>query len=91
MPDITIERNVSPIKLETLAVELWPIWSKEESTFDWHYEQNETCYILEGEATITPENGATVSVSEGDLVNFSKGLSCQWNITSAISKHYMLK
>ena len=91
MHEITVERNVTPIKLETLAVDLWPVWTKEVSTFDWHYEQNETCYILEGEATITPKNGTAVSVAEGDLVNFSQGLSCQWDITVAITKHYLLK
>jgi uncharacterized cupin superfamily protein len=91
MSAITIEQNVTPIKLDTLAVDRWPIWSKEVSAFDWHYDQNETCYILEGEATITPESGDPVSIAEGDLVSFSQGLSCHWNITSPIKKHYLLK
>ena len=95
MSSITIEQNVTPIKLDTLAVDRWPIWSKEISSFDWQYEQFETCYILEGEATITiqggAENGESVTISEGDLVSFSKGLSCQWDITVPIIKHYHLK
>jgi len=88
---ITIEQNVTPIKLDTLAVDSWPIWSKEISIFDWHYDQNETCYILEGEAIITPENGEAVTIAEGDLVSFSQGLDCQWNITADIKKHFLLK
>lgn len=91
MSDITIEQNVSPMKLDTLAVDSWPIWSKEVSKFDWHYDQNEVCYILEGEAIVTTSNGESVTIGEGDLVNFSKGLSCQWEITSPIRKHYNLK
>ncbi|MFV2056848.1 MAG: cupin domain-containing protein [Thiohalomonadales bacterium] len=99
MSGITIEKNVTPIKLDTLAIDRWPIWSKEVSTFDWLYEQNETCYILEGEAIITIRHEAndksgsreSVTITEGDLVSFSQGLSCQWRITSPIKKHYNLK
>lgn len=91
MSDITVEHNVAPMKLDTLAVDRWPIWEKEISQFDWHYDQNEMCYILEGEATITLADGNPITITEGDLVSFQKGLSCRWDITSAIKKHYNLK
>jgi hypothetical protein len=92
MSEITIEHNVSPAKLDTLAVDRWPIWEKEESTFDWSYDQEEMCYILEGEATITPHGGGeAVTIQRGDLVSFPAGLSCTWQITEAIEKHYIFK
>ena len=91
MNDISIEHNVSPIKLDTLAVDRWPIWSKEVSTFDWSYDQAETCYILEGEAIVTPNDGDPVTITEGDLVTFPKGMSCKWQIKADIRKHYMFK
>jgi len=91
MSDITIEHNVTPVKLDTLAVDSWPIWSKEISAFDWHYDQAETCYILEGFAIITPPHGEAVEIGEGDLVTFAKGLSCHWDIREPIKKHYMFK
>lgn len=92
MSDITIEHNVSPAKLDAMSVDSWPTWSKEESTFDWTYDTEEVCYILEGEATITPNGGGeAVMIQRGDLVRFPAGLSCVWHITEAIEKHYLFK
>jgi len=72
---------------ELTAVKSWPIWTKEPSTFDWHYDETETCYILEGEATVEG-GGEKVSFGAGDVVVFPAGLSCVWKITKAIKKHY---
>ncbi len=91
MTDITVEHNVSPAKLDQMEVESWPTWEKEISTFDWHYEQNEVCYILEGKAIVTPNGGDAVEINEGDLVTFAKGLACTWDIKEAVRKHYWLK
>ena len=30
----------------------WPIWTSKPDHFDWKYEKEEHCYIVEGEATI---------------------------------------
>jgi len=91
MSDITVEHNASPAKLDQMEVESWPIWEKEISTFDWSYEQNEVCYILEGEAVVTPKGGEPVEINEGDLVTFAKGLSCTWEVKVPVRKHYWLK
>ena len=92
MSGITVEHHVSPAKLDTLAVDAWPIWQKEVSTFDWHYDQDEICYLLEGEAIITPADGGdAVTIQRGDLVHFPAGLACTWQITEAIEKHYTFK
>lgn len=88
MNQIHIEHNPSPAKLEVIGVYDWPIWNKEESTFPWTYEEKETCYILEGEAVVTPDGGEPVTITESDLVNFPAGMSCTWEIRSPISKHY---
>lgn len=88
---ISVERNVPPAKLEVLWVEHWPTWSKEESEFEWTYEEKEMCYILSGEATVTPHGeGEAVTFKRGDLIIFPKGMSCTWKITKAINKHYKL-
>jgi len=86
---INIEHNPSPAKLDVMFVFDWAIWGKEVSEFPWTYDSNETCYILEGEATITPDGGESVLVTAGDLVTFPKGMSCTWKITKAIKKHYL--
>lgn len=88
MSGITIEHNVSPAKLDTMSVDRWPTWSKEESTFDWSYDQEEICYILEGKAIVTPNEGEPVIIERGDLVRFPAGLNCTWQIVEAIEKHY---
>jgi len=85
---ITIEHNVTPAKLDVLYVDDWPVWNKEESEFDWEYDKTETCYIIEGEAIVTPENGEAVTITAGDMVTFPKGMKCVWKITEAIEKHY---
>jgi uncharacterized cupin superfamily protein len=74
-------------KLEELKVKSWPIWTKEPSTFDWTYDNRETCYLLEGEVTVKTAEGET-SFGKGDLVTFPKGLQCVWCVKGAVRKHY---
>lgn len=75
-------------KLVELDVKSWPVWEKEESEFPWYYDEAEICYILEGDVSVTPENGDPVSFGKGDLVTFAEGLRCTWVINKAIRKHY---
>ena len=88
MDSILIEHNVSPAKLDVLYIEDWPIWKKEVSEFEWEYDKSETCYIIEGEAIVTPIGQEPVTITEGDIVTFPKGMKCTWKITEAIEKHY---
>lgn len=88
MDPILVEHNPSPMKLDVIGVYDWPIWNKEPSTFPWTYDQKETCYLLEGEAVVTPTGGEPVTIIEGDLVMFPAGMSCTWEIRHAVSKHY---
>ena len=88
MDSILIEHNVSPAKLDVLYIEDWPIWEKEVSEFEWEYDKSETCYIIEGEAIVTPVGQEPVTITEGDMVTFPKGMKCTWKITEAIEKHY---
>ena len=74
-------------KLDELQVESWPIWECEPSTFDWHYDQQEICYILAGEIKVrTAEE--EVSFGPGDFVTFPKGLDCTWTVSKPVRKHY---
>lgn len=65
-----------------------PIWEKEPSEFPWHYDERETCLILEGEVTVEG-GGQTVRFGPGDLVIFPQGLDCTWKIRRAVRKHYV--
>lgn len=85
---ITVEHQPSPERLEALGVANWSIWTKEASEFPWTYDMQEICYILAGEVTVTPDHGEAVNLGKGDLVTFPAGMSCTWNITKDIRKHY---
>ena len=71
-----------------LGIRNWPIWTCEASSFDWTYEDKETCFLLEGEVTVTPERGQPVKFSAGDLVTFPAGMNCRWEVHQAVRKHY---
>jgi uncharacterized cupin superfamily protein len=85
---IQIEHAPSTERLKSLGVSNWPVWEKEVSEFPWTYDARETCYLLEGEVEVTPDNGETVRFGAGDLVIFPAGMQCRWNITKAVRKHY---
>ena len=74
--------------LKSKDVSSWPIWEKEVSRFDWHYDSTEECYLLEGEVVVETEDGESVEFGKGDLVTFPKGLSCVWDIKQPVKKHY---
>lgn len=83
---IVIERPQAEA-LTSMKVATWPIWTKEPSTFEWHYDEPETCYFLEGDVTVTSA-GEEVVLRPGDLVRFPQGLHCTWHIRQAVRKHY---
>jgi uncharacterized cupin superfamily protein len=88
MSEIKIVRNPTPEQLSELGVKTWSIWTKEASEFPWTYEEEETCYFLEGDVVVTPEGGEPVEVGQGDLVTFPRGMSCTWQVRGAVRKHY---
>jgi len=87
MAKIIVEKPAEE-KLKDMKVKTWPIWKKEISTFDWFYDEKETCYLLEGKATVQGKDGQSVSFGRGDLVTFPKGLACVWQIHEPVKKHY---
>ena len=72
------------------GIKNWPIWECEPSNFSWNYNEKEICLIIEGEANIKTEEGVSYLIKSGDLVEFPKGLSCEWQIIKSIKKHFRL-
>ncbi len=83
-----IVEKPSEDKLNSMNVRLWPVWEKEISEFEWKYDEKETCYILEGDVVVTPEDEMPVRFGKGDLVIFPEGMICKWKINKAVRKHY---
>jgi len=85
---ILVTHNPGFDQLEQLGVQTWPIWSCGISRFPWTYDEQETCLLLEGDVTVTPDGGEPVRFGAGDLVVFEAGLSCTWDVHAPVRKHY---
>ena len=83
---IIIEK-LSENVIEEKGIRSWPIWEKEVSRFDWHYDQIEECLLLEGKVVVETDEGK-VEFEKGDFVTFPRGLSCIWDIKEDVKKHY---
>jgi uncharacterized cupin superfamily protein len=88
MSQITVEKNPGEERLQKIGVRGWPIWTKEASEFPWSYDEQETCYFLEGDVEVTPDGGTPVQMGRGDLATFPQGMSCTWKIRKDVRKHY---
>ncbi len=69
------------------SIPSWPIWEKEISRFDWFYNSDEECQILECEVTVETTDG-NFTIKAGDFVTFKMGLKCVWDVKKPIKKHY---
>ncbi|MDD5194605.1 MAG: cupin domain-containing protein [Candidatus Omnitrophica bacterium] len=85
--EIKVEK-IDKTQLEKLGIFRWPIWEKEESSFDWYYDNEERCYFIEGEVEVETDDAKQVAINKGDYVIFPKGLKCTWNIKKRVRKHY---
>jgi uncharacterized cupin superfamily protein len=79
-----------PTAEETAFMQTQPIWTCGVSEFDWFYDSEENCLLLEGKVTVTYEGGeATFGV--GDYVIFPQGLKCVWQVLEPVKKYYVFK
>ena len=78
-----------PNQQEIESTREWGEWGKEKSEFAWHYDEKETCYILEGEAQAWDKDGNQINFKAGDMVEFEQGLDCTWKISKDIRKKFM--
>ncbi|GAY62266.1 hypothetical protein CUMW_216420 [Citrus unshiu] len=86
---VKIERNPPESKLTELGVRQWPKWGCPPSKFPWTYSDKETCYLLEGKVKVYPDgSNEGVEIGAGDLVVFPKGMSCTWDVSVGVDKHY---
>ncbi|CAN1302696.1 hypothetical protein LINPERPRIM_LOCUS25580 [Linum perenne] len=86
---IKIVRNPPESKLSDLGVRSWPKWGCPPSKFPWTYSSRETCYLLQGKVKVYPQGSDEgVEITAGDLVEFPNGMTCTWDVSVAVDKHY---
>ena len=85
--EITVKTPTDKERAEMLKK---PIWECGVSEFDWHYDSEETCLLLEGEVTVE-YGGKSVLFGAGDYVTFPKGLTCVWKVAKPVRKYYVFK
>lgn len=76
-----------PSQDEIAQMKKLPIRECEPKNFRWHYDDMETCLILEGSVKVKAD-GEKVEFGAGDLVIFPEGLSCEWSVSKKVRKHY---
>jgi len=79
-----------PTEDEIKIMKSHPTWSCGISEFDWYYDSEETCLLLEGDVTVG-YSGGSIRFGAGDLVVFPKGLACVWRVRVPVKKHYVFK
>lgn len=84
-------KKLNKVELDKMGVFKWPIWEKEISSFDWHYDGIEECFFLNGKVIVETKDGKKAEFGKGDFVVFPKGLSCRWDIKEPVKKHYNFK
>ena len=62
------------------------IWECTAGRFNWHYLQDESVFVVSGEAFMINENGEESRFATGDVGFFPAGTSCTWYVPSSFRK-----
>ncbi|XP_022720017.1 uncharacterized protein LOC111277853 [Durio zibethinus] len=86
---ITVESSPSDLRLSELGIKSWPKWGCPPGKYLLKFDAEETCYLLKGKVKVYPKGSSEyVEFGAGDLVTIPQGLSCTWDVSVAIDKHY---
>jgi hypothetical protein len=85
---VLIENSPSPLKLEVLGVDDWPVAMEPAGESERYCPHTETSYIESGAGHILVEGDTPLEFAAGDLVTVMPDTRCVWNITEAIERHY---
>lgn len=88
-PNIEVVTQPDKDFLERKGVFSWGTWGCDVSKFPWNYDENESCYLLKGKVTVTPDDGRPAATfGAGDFVTFPAGMSCHWDVSEPVHKHF---
>ncbi|KAK1742077.1 cupin domain-containing protein [Skeletonema marinoi] len=91
MSEIEVVSQPDKDFLEKKGVFNWGTWGCGVSKFPWTYDQSESCYLLAGKVTVTPDDKSLKPAEFGkeDFVTFPAGMSCTWDVSETVEKHFM--
>lgn len=67
------------------------VWECTAGYFDWHYDADETAFILTGEAFISSATMKERRVGPGDMMFFPAGSIYTWRVTERVRKFAVLR
>ncbi|EOY10817.1 hypothetical protein QUC31_009813 [Theobroma cacao] len=86
---ITVESKPSESRLSELGIKSWPKWGCPPGKYLLKFDAEEMCYLLKGKVKVYPKGSSEfVEFGAGDLVTIPQGLSCTWDVSAPIDKHY---
>ncbi|KAA8550686.1 hypothetical protein F0562_002370 [Nyssa sinensis] len=86
---IIVQRNPSESQLSELGIKSWPKWGCSPGKYQLKFDARETCYLLRGKVKAYEKGSSqVVEFGAGDLVIIPEGLSCTWDVSNAVDKHY---
>jgi uncharacterized cupin superfamily protein len=62
------------------------VWECSAGKFNWHYDFDETVYILEGSVVVESDTFKVTRFGPGDVVYFKKGASAKWHVKEHVRK-----
>jgi uncharacterized cupin superfamily protein len=62
------------------------VWQCTEGKFNWHYDIDETIYIIEGSVVIESGGMKPTRFGPGDVVFFKNGASARWHVEGHVRK-----
>lgn len=62
------------------------VWDCTEGSFDWHFLQEETVHILDGEVTVTEPGEPPRTLRPGDVAHFRHGAVIRWDVPRYVRK-----
>lgn len=67
------------------------LWSCTAGVFKWEFGWDEFVHVLEGEVTVTEEDGETYTLRPGDTAHFPIGLKTRWQVPEFVKKVFTLR
>ncbi|PSS05029.1 Beta-secretase [Actinidia chinensis var. chinensis] len=90
--NIIVESNPSKSRLAELGIKSWPKWGCPPGKYTLKFDAQQTCYFLKGKVKAYQKGSSEwVEFGAGDLVIIPKGLSCTWDVSIPVDKHYQFE